>query len=194
MRPLGTLRLRAYLGTGKTGKLIFDKPGHSILGNFLLPWLAQLIGGATTGSTFTDIDGNSFNATCYIANFNTPGPVTNANLGLIVGRAATPVTLADYKLSQPITHGSGLNQLLYGLQVYGVVGKAPSLWALATQRAYVNNSGNTIVVLECGLYGYVYASTASLKTVCLARDIHAAISVPNGKTLTMEYLIGVPLL
>ncbi len=114
-----------------------------------------------------------------------PAGVTTA--GIVVGSSDTPVSIGQYALLAQIAHGSGSGQLLYGASTYEDVVKNAS-WFFRLIRTFTNNSGATVTVRELGLY-CVLASGG--QSSMLARDVPPSpISVPNGSTLTVRYIIS----
>jgi hypothetical protein len=187
------LYLSAWLSTPQGKRLIFRQPADSILGNFLIPLYTQMANTGTYG-TFRGTDGLYYTPGVGSYNFRLAASPTQDGIGLVVGLGSTTVALADYKLETQIMNGIAANQLQYGAQSYSMVGKGVPAWDWYITRLFTNNSPNSILVKESGLYAYVATSTGGQNLACIVRDVFTSVSVPIGKTLTMEYLIEIPLL
>jgi hypothetical protein len=126
----------------------------------------------------------------YYLNVN--APVNDANYGIRVGSGSTTPTANDYNLANPIAHGTGSGQLLYGATtIESVVVDENNRTSFRIIRTFSNSSGATVTVREIGLsvkwyrpgYGYTYA--------LLARDVlSSAVDVPDGATLTVRYILS----
>lgn len=193
LRVNASLHLKAWVGTPAKRTKVLDQPAHSILGNLLVALYAQLKGG-TTLDQWKDRNATLRFSGPSAFQFYAVGGLNDATLGLVVGRGATPVTLADYKLETQCTHGIGANQLQHQATTWLMGTHTAASWREFIQRAFVNNSGSTISVTESGLYCNIYDGSANGFLACIIRDVFTAITVPNAKTLTMEYTLEVPLL
>jgi hypothetical protein len=90
-----------------------------------------------------------------------------------------------------IGHGTGSGQLSYGATVVESLTKN-SVWYFRIIRTFTNNSGATVTVREVGLYVRLGLATSPYYYSCmLARDVPTPpITVPNGSTLTLRYIIS----
>jgi len=113
------------------------------------------------------------------------------SFGIRVGRGTSTPTPTDYNLEIPITHGSGVNQLSYGTVIIDTLNIVGSTVTLRLIRTFTNNSGSAIVVSEIGLSVRIkIAYTDTWAYILIARDLASPpISVPNGSTLTLRYLL-----
>ena len=110
------------------------------------------------------------------------GVATN---GVVVGSNNTAPTINDYKLASQIAHGTGAGQLQYSAVTFGAPSAGAAISQFRITRDFANGSGGGIDVKEVGLY--VSDGTYNYMTI---RDVlGAAISVPNGQTLTVNYQI-----
>jgi hypothetical protein len=112
-------------------------------------------------------------------------PAGNTSAGILVGTSDTPVSLAQYNLLGLIAHGTGAGQLSYGAtNVDSLVTDATYYFRII--RTFSNNSGASITVREIGLF-----LKPTPQSFMFARDVPAsAITIPNGSTLTLRYIIS----
>lgn len=111
-------------------------------------------------------------------------PAGNTSAGILVGTSDAPVTIDQYNLQGLIAHGTGAGQLSYGDTTVEAMTEGTT-FLFRVIRTFTNNSGASITVKEMGLFillGY---------TIMLARDVPTGgITVPNGSTLTLRYIIS----
>lgn len=115
------------------------------------------------------------------------GPNDNSLFGLVLGTGTGAVLITDNKLGTQIVHGVLPNTLDHQLgEVLGetTVGGTRSF---QTRRLFVNASGATITVKECGIYGF-----NNPFYFCLVRDlVSPTVNIPNGGTGTLIYTISI---
>jgi len=115
------------------------------------------------------------------------GPNDNSLYGLVLGTGVAAVLITDNKLGTQIVHGLVANTLDHQLgEVLGetTVGGTRSF---KTRRLFVNASGGTITVNECGIY-----FTSGGFYFCAVRDlVSPAVPIPNGGTATLIYTISI---
>jgi hypothetical protein len=189
----------------KNGKLIEKGkfPAKSWVGNIVGLLSAILSTWASTGSYYavstrsdlTDTSGTARNTMLGAG----PGTVTlggcapagDTSAGIVVGSSDTPVSLSQYSLGALITHGTGSGQLSYGPTSVESLSK-DTAWFFRIVRTFSNSSGASVTVREIGLYVRLGMSSSPYYYSCmLARDVPTSpISVPNGSTLTVRYIIS----
>ena len=105
--------------------------------------------------------------------------------GLLVGTGTKVFSIDDYSLDNKIPHGTSSGQLSYGeTTVEGIVDDGSKL-SFKIVRTFSNESGADIVVTEIGL-----AVRGGDNYILIARDLlDPSVTVPNGKTLTVRYII-----
>jgi hypothetical protein len=118
-------------------------------------------------------------------------PAGEASAGIVVGSSDTPVSLSQYSLGALIPHGTGSGQLTYGATNVETLSK-DTTWFFRIVRTFTNSSGASVTVREIGLYVRSGMSSSPYWYSCmLARDVPTSpISVPNGSTLTVRYIIS----
>jgi len=118
-------------------------------------------------------------------NYGGAAPAGDTSAGILVGTSDTPVSLAQYNLMGLIAHGMGAGQLSYGAtNVESLV--TDTTYYFRIIRTFSNNSGASITVREIGLFLKPIA-----QSFMFARDVPAsAITIPNGSTLTLRYIIS----
>ena len=107
--------------------------------------------------------------------------------GIVVGTSDTPVSLDQYALQAKISHGTGSGQLSYGATTVESI-TTGTTWMFRVLRTFTNNSGSSITIKELGLF---VAARNTNDSFMLCRDVPtSAITVPNGSTLTLRYIIS----
>jgi len=182
----------------KNGKLIEKGkfPAKSWVGNIIRllnalwkPWSTPSSGGyyITTPTVLLDTSNTARSLTIGSGTSGYFGGAASAgdtSAGILVGSSDTPVSLAQYNLLSLISHGTSAGQLSYGATVVEDL-TIDTTYFFRIVRTFTNNSGATITVREIGLFwkpGYSFM---------FARDVPSSpISVPNGSTLTVRYIIS----
>jgi len=161
-------------------------PSRSYVIAFLDILHAQFTGLSTS---ITDTTGNARAVAAHANNLSTKAGATVSTWGLVVGTGTNAVLITDTKLQTQIAHGVGAGQLYYQL----VESIAPSTSGATRRfiftRSFVNQSGGTITVRECGIYS---SATATPYYFCTVRDlVPGGQDILNGQTLALQYTIGV---
>jgi len=109
--------------------------------------------------------------------------------GVVVGSGDTPVSIDDYNLASKIPNGTGAGQLSYGPVTMDAPMKTDSGYLFRVVRTFTNNSGGDITVKEVGLIAY-HKHVDGAVYFLIARDVLASpVTVPNGSTLTVRYIV-----
>ena len=117
--------------------------------------------------------------------FGGAAPTGDTSAGILVGTSDTPVSLGQYNLLGLITHGTGTGQLSYGATVVEDL-TTDTTYLFRIIRTFTNNSGASITVREIGLF-----LKPTAQSFMFARDVPPSpITVPNGSTLTVRYIIS----
>jgi hypothetical protein len=118
-------------------------------------------------------------------------PAGDTSAGIVVGSSDTPVSISQYSLGALIPHGTGSGQLSYGAETVESLSK-DTTWLFRIVRTFSNGSGASVTVREIGLYVRLGMGASPYYFSCmLARDVPTSpISVPNGSTLTVRYIIS----
>jgi len=182
----------------KNGKLIEYKrfPSHSWVKNFLAALRGLFAGGLTYEvDQIRDLDGvpHSYPAmsSTYLRILVAVGGAGQDNKGILFGTGDTPVTPDDYDLASRILEGTGSNQMNYGNTTLEEITAITNGYQFRIVRTATNNSGASITVKEIGLAAnYAHKSDGEVYFL-LARDVlPSAITVSNGSTLTVRYIIS----
>lgn len=189
--PAPKLYITALVKDPRTGKVTYKhrQPGHSYIKNLIdllyvhftgtpsPTYNIQQISGANQG---IGISSNTF------ALHVLSGP---NNSGIVVGNGTAPVTIDDYALAAIIGDGAAAGQLNYlGHTVLAPLTVGTKRRTIIS-RTYLNTSGDTVTVKECGLY--VHCSYGFIQ-VCMIRDLVTPnVAVPNLQTLTLTYELSV---
>jgi hypothetical protein len=184
----------------KDGKLIQKGkfPAKSWVGNIirLLNALWKTWASATsttkyifsTSSVLLDTTNAARPLGLYADNAGTYGgaaPAGETSAGILVGTSDAPVTLAQYNLQQLIAHGVSAGQLSYGATTVEDL-TIDTTYFFRIIRTFTNNSGASITVREIGLF-----LKPKEQSFMFARDVPASpITIPNGSTLTLRYIIS----
>jgi hypothetical protein len=127
-------------------------------------------------------------------------PANDSSYGIVVGNGTNAVTIGDYKLASQIVQGTGAGQLVYGQHtlVGPTVDTTNQKAYFSFVRNFVNNSGSTITVSECGIMARSYwkdsgAVRQDVKYLIIRDLIDPPIQVPNIATLTITYYFEVSL-
>jgi hypothetical protein len=117
--------------------------------------------------------------------FGGEAPAGDTSAGILVGTSDSPVSLAQYNLLGLITHGTGSGQLSYGATVVEDL-TIDTTYYFRIIRTFTNNSGASITVREIGLF-----LKLTTQSFMFARDVPTSpITIPNGSTLTVRYIIS----
>jgi hypothetical protein len=148
----------------KDGKIIFKKRmrSKSFVAHFLqiLRIQAYAYPGTNSGTFYTalvtaplkDHSGSSIQYVIYSPSsgeqsyyLNVNAPTGDSNYGIRVGSGSTTPTANDYNLANPIAHGTGSGQLMYGATtVETVVIENDSKTSFRIIRTFSNSSGATV--------------------------------------------------
>ena len=173
------------------------EPAHSWVRNFYNLRLAQTLGifnsGSTWGAGYLSLrspDGTYRSPNQYDAHYFIAAAINTSVDGILCGRGSDAVSVDDYALQTPITHGTGTNQLSHRAQAAASPSytSGTKTWSAVLTRLFDNLSGSTITVTECGLFASTYTSAWKL---LLCRDIlSSSIDVANKGVLSVSYTIS----
>lgn len=114
--------------------------------------------------------------------------------GIVVGRGNSSVSMGDYYLETPITHGTGENQMLYygGFAQDFVLGADYAEFSIF--KAIENNSGSAIEISEYILTGSgndaVYGTGDIIHLYTITRNtLTSPVTVNDGEVLKVEYVL-----
>lgn len=119
-----------------------------------------------------------------------------ATRGIVIGTSDTSESLDHYALQTPIANGTGTGQMSFNAcGVTKAWDSGAGTWTATWERIINNNSGDTITVNECGLYGYFFyyydwPSTYTYTTYMMNRDkLSSGEAVLDAGQLTVTYNI-----
>jgi hypothetical protein len=131
-----------------------------------------------------------FFGSATVAPLGARAPAGEIEYGIVVGTGTTPPAIGDFRLQSRISHGSGAGQLQYGAVTVEDMSK-DTTWMFRVVRSFTNASGATVTVYEVGLIVALPRDWSYYSSFLLARDvISGGISVPDGATLTLRYIIS----
>ena len=127
-------------------------------------------------------------------------PDNDSSYGIVVGNGTNAVVINDYKLASQITHGTSSGQLDYDTHtlIGPTVDTQNNKAYFSFVRSFVNRSGSTITVSECGIIARNYWKDGGgvrqdVKYLIIRDLINPPIQVPNTATLTITYYFEVSL-
>jgi len=180
---------RAYIEIevrDKNGKIIHRhrQPARSWVKNFMKILRGAL---AYANISVTKQDGSSYTIGSDTSIGSTLGATAGSGAdagGIMVGNGSKAFDVEDYCLESKIPHGNEAGKLAYGeVTVESLVDDGQKLY-FRVIRTFTNNSGGDITVSEVGL------ATIHVAHPLIARDLlETPVTVPNGGTLTVRYII-----
>ena len=144
---------------------------------------------AQVTTSITDTGGVSRSVPAFTWHFDANTIATDDTYGIVVGTGSTPVAISDYGLETQIAHGAGAGQLMHQVSQFIAPTTIGTKRRFLTTREFVNQSGGSITVNECGIY--VQSGPTSYE-YCVVRDLIAGGKlVPDTATLVVQYEIYV---
>jgi len=165
------------------------EPSRTWVQNFMnLLW--GIFSGAPFQVTLPNASTNTVNISrCCDAYLTVNAGQNDDSFGIVVGSGTTAYSVSQYTLSQQIQNGTGNGQLLYGSTTVNTVVDTGSSLVIQIVRTFTNDSGSSVSVNEIGLMISVGQSCANWKFL-IARDVlSSGVTVPNGSTLTVRYIV-----
>lgn len=103
--------------------------------------------------------------------------------GIVVGNDSSTTTLTSYALGNIISAGVASGKLCYneGVCLSSHADSTSGSRRFILRRSFVNQSGSSVNVEECGVYGH------NTGYYMLCRDTTGTITVPNQSTLIVSY-------
>lgn len=158
-------------------------PSESYVRAFI-DWLSAMIGG--TISTLVPDTGGTNRTFAVSGSMRALAPDNDSTYGPVLGTGTNAVAIGDYKLQTQIVHGVVAGTLDHQATENLGLSTVGTTRLFQFRRLFVNASGGTIPVKECGIYGL-----NSIYYFCLVRDLVSPdVSIPNGGTGTLIYTIG----
>jgi hypothetical protein len=118
-------------------------------------------------------------------------PEGDTSAGILAGKGTAPVTIGDYKLADPIPHGSGAGQLYYYATVVETLTTGTTEWYFRVLRNMENRGSPSITVYEVGLFVRLPMGVSPYYySAMFARDlIPGGIAIPQYYVLQVRYLL-----
>jgi len=173
----------------KDGKLLEKRrfPSHTYVLNF---FILLDIHFSYRDTSLTDLNGSLKGTSVGIVNSNSNFCITGGygsyTQGIVLGTSDSPYSPTQYKLQSIISHGSGSGQMLYGVESIDTPQLVTDGYRIVISRVFTNVSGESITVKEIGIYMYAYTAGS----VMMARDVITPVTVANGQSLTVRYIIS----
>lgn len=180
-----------------TGKILknFSNPCQSLVANFLQGLYAYshgLVGGAEYGFTAPYTSNKDMIKTSSVhfdlsTYYNFQGVAGNL-AGIAVGSGSSVPAATDIDIDTLIAHGSGVGQLVYGLQSCGAgVTIAGNNSTVIFSRTFTNSSGGVITVDEFVIFGF-----SAGNRFLILRDVLPGTETLNpGQTITIEITFSI---
>ena len=168
--------------TCKNGKMISDKTFRS---KSLVRQWQRALWAAYSNTAQNVVDTGNTPRALNEHSFHCDSVAAGDDYGIILGRDATPVTMADYVLGTPVVEGVGVNQLNYALTVITHAEAAGGDY-VQIQRVATNNSAADVTIEEIGLYGL---SAPDAWYFMMIRDVTGPTLVVVGASATVTFQI-----
>jgi len=173
--------------TDKEGRETFreEGPSHS----YTELW-NKIINAHARQSTNTIKDTGGVDRTVgqYFANLRANAGIGVTSYGIRVGKGTTPVDISDYALENPISEGTGADQLSHQEMQYILPAESPPDCSFTIWRVMFNYTGSTVSgIREIGCY-VIMGSWYGLAF----RDVLVGTaSIPFGGAMTVTYTLKV---
>ena len=162
-------------------------PSHTYVLHFFIAIASHF---ASRSMTVTKIDGTatttSPTSTYAYYDLGANGGYGETTKGIVIGTSDTPYSPTNNSLQSIINHGSGVGQMFYGVQVIDAPQQITGGYRFVLSRVFTNASGSSITVKEIGIYVYMCSSIYIMMT----RDVIVPVTVGNGQSLTVRYIIS----
>lgn len=116
-------------------------------------------------------------------------PAGDSSYGIVVGTGTAAEANDNYQLQSQCTHGTGTNQFLHGSVGLTEPKVAAGNVDYVLERSFTNESGDTIIVNEVGVYIKMWDAGNTMRYFCILRDLTGGVSVGNGEILVVEYTV-----
>lgn len=159
------------------------------LRSFVNNWIRlNFHGMAISGISVTSTTGGSF----ALPNFNvlrTDVVKGQSEYGVVIGTGTTAVGISDTKLETQIAHGTSGGRFVYEASMYDEPEISGSSCFFRSRRQFLNQSGGTIFVSECGIY--TVGGGTSVTRVCVVRDVFSPVGIPDNFGMEAMYTMQV---
>jgi hypothetical protein len=114
--------------------------------------------------------------------------------GIRLGTSNEPFDIDDFGMPGVIQHGNGAGQLYHYAMPARTTSFDRNKWQLSVifKRTFSNNSGDTIVIRETGMYSKGSYPSYSATTLMLRDVLATPVSIPHGALITCTYTLTSP--
>lgn len=140
--------------------------------------------------TVKDVEGNDISVIPSELTFALNADSGDDNFGILVGTGTDAISIADYKLKNKISHGSGTGQLSYGTNDISQPSTFGNSRQITISRTLTNNSPSAITINEVGLVAKIKGSDENEYYVLLERTLLQFV-IASGSNKTVSYIIRV---
>jgi hypothetical protein len=176
------MKIKVYIEVWKGDKRILVKPAKSFVRQIIDVMRIHM---SQTSAEVKCTDGTLNLMPASSSHFKVNAAAGDASFGVQVGTGTNAVSISDYKLQTPISHGTGSGQLQYGAVSVGAVAVIPPSAEFTIARTFTNLSGADITVKEVGLIAKYDVYPYLLERTLLE------FVIPNGENRTVTYKIKV---
>jgi hypothetical protein len=166
-----------------SGNVNAPKSTGNVASDLYVAWGAMIAGGNPLSFYFGGLD----------------APSGDPSFGIVAGYSDQAVSVDDYNLISPYTHGSGAGKLSYGQVTVEDVAAVGGTTRLRLIRTFTNDHTESQTVREIGLIykgtstytGSQYEVYPSFTMFLIARDVLGTPqTIPSGATLTVRYIFS----
>ena len=186
-----------------------SEEGHSWVRNFYNLYATFMVDSSVLGTgldVFDDANVKSGSGTPreYAGNTSTTGShndhfwvgvdgIGDGN-GIRLGISNEPFDIDDFRMLGGIQHGNGAGQLYHYAMPARTTSFDRNKWQLSVifKRTFSNNSGDTIVIRETGMYSKGSYPSYSATTLMLRDVLATPVSIPHGALITCTYTLTSP--
>jgi len=155
---------------------------------FQVAAIADMLYVQMTGNTNTSNSKNTAGTTTSpapaAANFACTAALGTVTQGIVVGTGGGAVTVDNYALGTPVTHGTGSTQLQFSAVSFGSLTTSGSTRYFTVVRTLTGNSTTTVNVTEVGLYANGYLIDRTLNSF-------SVLASPATKVITYNVSVSV---
>ncbi len=151
--------------------------------------LAQMRGSPTASPTAPDTGNTNRTVKRAGQGFRCDGGLGTTTEGIRVGTSSQAVDMTDYAMIAAIAEGTGAGQMEHQATAVGTPSVAANVSSFTVSRTVVNNTGSSITVEECGIYGKGEDNSGT-RYFLLCRDLTGSQVILDGGGITVTYTIS----
>lgn len=165
----------------KKKQLIVSKPQDALVYAGLCMYYTHLSGVTMTPATTLNSSASNMTSTMMMY---VNSPIGTSIYGTQVGGSSTAVASSNWSLGTLYSHGTSASALYYGIGDVGIVVDSAAQSLLTVTRVFMNYSGSTITVEECGLVGW---SGSAVIAWLMNRDLTGSVPILTGEGIVVTY-------